>query len=184
MTTTYDPYSAPEAHVVEQPQGEAFELADRAMRLGAAILDNLIAVGPMFILLPILIAMMGAATARLDSGAGGPSPLFGPLLLVMGIAGVWALVVLIVNLVLLHRYGQTMAKRLLKIQIVRRDGSRAGLGRIVLLRIIVSSLPGLIPFLGYVWGLVNALFIFRADRRCIHDHIADTIVVKYREATA
>jgi uncharacterized RDD family membrane protein YckC len=35
-----------------------------------------------------------------------------------------------------------------------------------------------IPLLGGLFSLVNVCFIFRDDRRCIHDLIADTIVVK------
>ena len=30
---------------------------------------------------------------------------------------------------------------------------------------------------GTIYGLVDVLMIFRASRRCLHDHIADTIVV-------
>jgi hypothetical protein len=33
------------------------------------------------------------------------------------------------------------------------------------------------PYVGPFFGLANILFILRADRRCIHDHFADTKVV-------
>jgi uncharacterized RDD family membrane protein YckC len=48
----------------------------------------------------------------------------------------------------------------------------------VLLRAILGGIIGAIPYLGGIYGLVDALFIFRDDRRCVHDHIAGTRVVK------
>ncbi len=44
----------------------------------------------------------------------------------------------------------------------------------VLVRMVLNGALGLIPF----YSLVDALFIFRSDRRCIHDLIAGTVVVK------
>jgi len=38
----------------------------------------------------------------------------------------------------------------------------------------VNGLLGLIP----LYGLVDILFIFRSDRRCIHDMIAGTQIVE------
>ena len=35
----------------------------------------------------------------------------------------------------------------------------------------------MVPFVGGLVSLVDALLIFRDDRRCLHDEIADTIVV-------
>ena len=48
----------------------------------------------------------------------------------------------------------------------------AGLAN-VLLRVVVNGLLGFIP----LYGVVDILFIFREDRRCIHDLIAGTVVV-------
>ena len=64
-----------------------------------------------------------------------------------------------------------------KVRVVRTDGSPASLGRQIGLRYIVNAIPGAIPMVGSVYGLVDILFIFRGDRRCIHDMIADTKVV-------
>jgi uncharacterized RDD family membrane protein YckC len=43
-----------------------------------------------------------------------------------------------------------------------------------LLRSWLNTLIGIIPF----YGLVDVLFIFREDKRCIHDLIAGTHVVQ------
>jgi len=69
--------------------------------------------------------------------------------------------------------GQTIAKRWLKIKVVRADGSRASLGRIFWLRNVVNALLGIIP----LYGIIDSLFIFSESRQCLHDKIADTIVV-------
>ena len=58
------------------------------------------------------------------------------------------------------------------------ETSAAGLSRIVLLRMVPMSIVAYIPFVGGLLNLVDILFIFGRDRRCIHDLIADTIVVQ------
>jgi uncharacterized RDD family membrane protein YckC len=72
------------------------------------------------------------------------------------------------------RNGQSIAKKLLSIKVVRSDGSRASLGRIFWLRNIVNTLLSIVP----LYGVIDALFIFGEQRQCLHDKIADTIVVK------
>lgn len=34
-----------------------------------------------------------------------------------------------------------------------------------------------IPLIGPILNLVSILFVFRENRRCVHDHIAGTVVV-------
>jgi uncharacterized RDD family membrane protein YckC len=97
---------------------------------------------------------------------------FPPLFLI----AIWALlIVMVIQFVFLSMYGQTIGKMLVKIKIVliktRKNG---GLVTNVLLRTIVSGLLGIIP----LYGLFDILMIFRDDRRCIHDLIARTIVVR------
>ncbi len=167
-----NPYAAPTAHVQDVNDAGALELADRGARLGAAILDGLVVIGPMALL------GIGAAilipSQRNETGE--------PAYMMLGLIGFVAIVVIVgiavVNLVWLHRYGQSIAKRWLKIRIVRSDGSRCSLLRIIFARVLPMGVLGAIPYIGNIVGLVDALFIFRSDYRCLHDHIADTIVVK------
>lgn len=63
------------------------------------------------------------------------------------------------------------------VKIVRHDGSRVALGRVFGLRMVVPSIIYMVPLLGFVFYLVDVLFIFRGDRRCVHDLMADTRVV-------
>ena len=74
--------------------------------------------------------------------------------------------------------GQSIAKRLLGMRIVRLDGSRAGFLHGVVLRSWVMAFLTNIPFIGGFVALADALTIFGAERRCLHDRIADTIVIK------
>jgi uncharacterized RDD family membrane protein YckC len=102
---------------------------------------------------------------------GGSPGTFATIALVVGFAlGIY-------TLVLLYRSGQTIGKKIVGIRIVRTDGSRAGLLRILGLRYIVPGVISAIPLLGFFFALADALVIFGEQRRCIHDYIADTIVV-------
>ena len=73
--------------------------------------------------------------------------------------------------------GQTVGKKLLKIKIVRSDGTAADFQRIVVFRLLPVYLVQLVPVIGGFIGLLDVLFIFRSSRQCIHDQIADTIVI-------
>ena len=48
----------------------------------------------------------------------------------------------------------------------------------MLLRYLPTSAVSLIPYAGSFVALLDVLFIFRRDQRCIHDHLAGTVVVK------
>ena len=94
---------------------------------------------------------------------------------------------ILLNVVLLHRFGQTVGKRVVGTRVVRLDGDRVSLGRFVFLRglvlwglgVIVDILLGSsnLRLEGWLGATVDGLFILRADRRCLHDLIAGTRVV-------
>lgn len=160
-----NPYAAPTARLAEMRHDE-LNRASRLSRLGAQLLDGLLLAGP-----PIVVAI---AVPALQNGMRSLSTGSSVLLVLMGL---WFVGFAIYQLILLHREGQTLGKKLVGIRIVRLDGSRAGLGRIFALRYLVPGLIGAIPILGGLFSLADYLFIFGAEKRCIHDLIADTIVV-------
>jgi uncharacterized RDD family membrane protein YckC len=158
----FNPYQTPNAYVEDVSDGVDGELAGRGSRLGAVIVDALI------FIIPGALAGFGFAALRHASGIG--------VALVVGLIGVVSLV--IINLVMLHRSGQTIGKRVVGVKIVRTNGDRAGLARIFFLRSLVPGLFGTIPIAGHVFTIVDDLFIFRESRRCLHDLLADTIVIQ------
>ncbi|MEO8671222.1 MAG: RDD family protein [Tahibacter sp.] len=165
---TVNPYAAPTARVVDIASDELV-LADRGIRLLAVIVDGLVVAGPMMVMAIIAGIVAGASgTKNTDTVVG----------LLFGVMGLSALVVLVINFVLLHRHGQTIAKRWFGIKVVRGDGGRCGLMRIVFARWFPVALLGAIPLIGLLIKLTDSLMIFRDDFRCLHDLIADTIVVK------
>jgi uncharacterized RDD family membrane protein YckC len=81
----------------------------------------------------------------------------------------------ILQIYLLTSDGQTVGKKVMNIKIVMVNGNtNGGFVPNVLMRSILNSLIAMIPF----YSLVDILFIFREDQRCIHDLIAGTKVVK------
>jgi uncharacterized RDD family membrane protein YckC len=164
-----NPYAPPQATVDDIVDfRETGVAADRGTRLGAALLDGLIG-GAMFYV-PFLIGLMfGLPAAAAGAGLRG---IAGSVAIVLGVTGfvVWCW--------LTYKYvkanGQSIGKKLLGIKVIRHDGSPATIGRIFWLRNVVNGVLGIIP----LYGLIDPLFIFAESRQCIHDKLADTIVVK------
>jgi uncharacterized RDD family membrane protein YckC len=87
------------------------------------------------------------------------------------------LIFLVLNAYLLATRGQTIGKVLLKIRIARPSGEAVSLKRLAL-RYGLGFAAGLMTAVIWIYSLVDCLMIFRKSRRCLHDEIADTIVVK------
>lgn len=171
-TAGVDPYRAPMATVTDvRSFAPATELARRFTRLAAAILDSLIYVAVGFAGFAPVFLFDFASEEPSDETAGVIGMVF------LGLMMVGLLAVFIVNLYFLHRDGQTLGKKALKIRIVRTSDDRASLGRIFALRMLVPGVIGAVPIVGPFFSLADVLFIFGEQRRCIHDYFADTKVV-------
>jgi uncharacterized RDD family membrane protein YckC len=167
-------YAPPKSAVADVADAEVANLAGRGTRLVAVFLDSLIG----FIgFMPSWIAN-AAALAQADRG--------NALRFWIDLAktGGWfylgaaiALVVLVVDLILLSRNGQTIGKKLMGIKVVRTDGSAVSLFRVFFLRYVCNSFLAVIPLIGALYSLVDCLMIFGEKRRTVHDYIADTIVI-------
>lgn len=163
-----NPYRSPNA-VIAEPAGE--ELASRWVRLGAAFIDGIIM---LVILMPIMY-FGGYWRAATEAAAAGQQVGLGTTLL-WGAVGF--IVFLVVQGVPLNATGQTWGKRITGIKIVDLAGNKPPLGKLIGLRYLPIGVASNIPFIGPIISIVNVLLIFRADRRCGHDLIAGTRVVK------
>jgi len=158
-------YAPPAAHVddVREP-ADSFELADRGTRFGAAIIDFLVMMLAIWVV--SLVTPWHPFNATLSFVSFGTNAALG-----------FALFVLINGFLLVQR-GQTVGKSITKVRIVLPDGSPVPAGRMIGLRYGVGYVVASLPFIGGLYGLVDALMIFGQDRRCLHDRIAGTIVIK------
>jgi uncharacterized RDD family membrane protein YckC len=178
-------YAAPQSEVEDvKDDTEVGELAGRGERLGASLLDGLIF--GVAVWLPMLIGFgfggfrMLMEMIRNGGQTAGGDEVFNWAALFTGFAfaGIGFLIVLSINIYFVVKNRQTIGKKLVGIKVVRSDGSLVSIARLFWLRNFVAGLPGGIPYLGYLYSLARYLMIFGEQRRCIHDYIADTIVVK------
>jgi len=88
------------------------------------------------------------------------------------------LVLLLVQLYLAATRSQSIGKFLVKTQMLDSETRQpAGFFKTVIMRIFICGLIRLIPIFGWVYLVVDFCFLFRSDRRCVHDMIAGTVVV-------
>lgn len=165
--STPNPYAPPRAAVQDYTNPDAvLEQAGRGVRFVANLVDGLIILA--FIYAPLVASGAFTSSGAFQTGAAGGMA-WG-----MGVATVAFIVWAWLTIRFVQRNGQSIGKKMFGIKVVRSDGSRASLGRIFWLRNVVNGVLGFIP--GYT--LVDPLFIFGERRQCLHDKIADTIVVK------
>ena len=139
------------------------EPVKRLDRLWAKLIDN------------FLLGVSGIVAAILIPGLKGSSLLIPFLgLLAAALLGFFAYQVW-----LLTTRGQTLGKKIMGLRIVKtKDMSNGGFVTNVLLRAGVGGVISVVPIVGLIYGGADPLFIFRDDRRCLHDHIAGTCVIK------
>ena len=159
-------------------------LASRWLRLGAALLDELLSyffalpgmimLGPRALMLIYRLATQGRSALQ-DSDVDMLAGMTGALsVLLLGM-----LLYASVQTWMLTVRGQTVGKRLLGIRIVRvQDDANPGFVPAVLMRSIIPILIRIIPVFGVGFWLVDVGCIFRDDRRCLHDLFAGTKVVQ------
>jgi uncharacterized RDD family membrane protein YckC len=176
MEEQHNPYGSPQAPLhaaVPPPYPGTIELASPWIRLAAALLDGILA---MVIFLPVMLAG-GYWTAVMQAAMQGQSvPLTTTLF--------WSLIGLALFVAVqgypLHRWAQTWGKRVAGVQIVDMDGQQPSLVHLLVKRYLPVQVVALVPFVGNLLIIVDSLFVFRQDRRCVHDLIAGTQVIVNR----
>ncbi len=164
------------------PEGPA--LASRWLRLGAALLDELLSnfcalpgmimLGPSALMLIFRLATQGKGALQ-DSDL----EMLTSRSSALGVLVLGVVLCAIVQVWMLTIHGQTVGKRLLGIRIVRvQDDANPGFAHTVLLRSVIPMVLRAIPVFGLGFWLVDVGCIFRTDQRCLHDLIAGTKVVQ------
>lgn len=159
-------YKPPESDLMPELT-ENNRLASRSKRLWASMIDGLII---MLIAMPIMYY-----TGGFEGIADGKQPTL-EYNLMMGLVGMISFILF--NAKLLIQNGQTIGKKLLGIKIVNLNGDVPSLKKHLLVRYAVYFLPGQVPTIGPLFSTINILFIFGKQKRCVHDLVAGTKVVK------
>jgi uncharacterized RDD family membrane protein YckC len=162
-----DRFAPPQAHVADVAlPSDGLVLASRGRRLAGAILD--------VVALLFLLWLVSVVTPWNPFDSSDEDLLTPDLAIALG----EFLAFLLLNAYLLATRGQTIGKALLQMRIVRPDGAPVSLGRMLGLRYGVASAFNIIPGVGMAFTLIDSLLIFRSSKRCLHDDIADTVVIK------
>jgi uncharacterized RDD family membrane protein YckC len=151
-------------------------LAHPGMRLLAALIDGFI---ESLCWMPTSKAVMSSLAGLVSSGQLNPQDLVEVVTSSIGKSIPYLAGLVLLQATLLTLRGQTIGKILTQLRVVRaKDGSRAGFIHGFLLRGFVPRCLRHVPFLGILFWFVDNCFIFRDDRRCLHDLMAGTKVVK------
>ena len=163
--STYETPTAP-SEEAGTPSGP--ELAGRGRRLGAYLIDLIIA--------GIVLGVLAVLNLGISLEDVARDPMTQQMSTAGGIA--YLVIFMVINGYLLVTKGQTLGKLALGIRIVDAVSNGAATAvKILGLRYVLVMLVAAIPIIGGLLGLIDFLFIFREDRRCVHDLIAGTKVV-------
>lgn len=158
-------YNAPESALVTEGEDHS-ELASRWSRLGASLIDALT-------IAPVTLALM-YFTGGFSGITEGVQP---SLTYTLAMAAIGIVIFLLVHGYFLLADGQTLGKKALSIKIVTIDNQHAQITTLAKrygFYWIVPQIPVVGPFI----NMVNILFIFTKSKRCLHDHVGGTKVVK------
>ncbi|HWM37889.1 MAG TPA: RDD family protein [Streptomyces sp.] len=142
-------------------------LASRGKRLLARIIDALIIGIPLGL---IMWLAQGDWEGDWESGDSGGT---------YAQQGIYTLVYLIYEGLMLTNSGQTIGKKLMKIRVALLSDGAVPRGMPGWIRTLVYHVPPLVPCVGFVFWLANVLFCTwdKPYRQCLHDKAAKTVVV-------
>lgn len=159
-----DIYTPPES-TLEEDNGES-PLASRWNRLFGAIIDGIIS---LLVAIPLMFLF-----GMWDAIKTGVEP---PFMTTLGSAIVSFILFIAIHGHFLRVNGQTIGKKLVGTKIVGVDNAQADFNTVILKRYLPITAVSVVPIAGQFLPLIDVLFIFRGDKRCVHDLIAGTKVV-------
>lgn len=143
-----------------------WELASRWQRLGAYLLDLLILVA----VVVVLVMPLAYYFEDLELSERG----YEMAALVIGLFAFLAM-----NWHLLVTRGQTVGKKIVGIHMVDyKTQTVPPISRVLTFRFLPFWLLGFVPVLGDIILIIDALFIFGMEKRCLHDLMAGTMVIR------
>ena len=158
-------YEAPAAELENETNTvDALPLARRRARFVSAMIDGLIASVPSW----ILIFILGYDKFFDES-------LVNPYAVASGF--LTAIVYMAINYRGLTSSGQTIGKRIMNNKVVDLEGNVPS-SKQIFKRYGFYLGTGLIPVIGGLFVLINELFILGREKRCLHDQVAATRVVR------
>ena len=185
MARTENPYAPPTSDLVDATYvGTAVIAASRVKRLGAVLLDFTIFVVLQLSTVLLIDLVYGTSVVQQawENASIQDFRWFKVNLLngnsYIGL-GIDATVFLLINGYLLMKRGQSIGKYFFKIAIVNVETHKVQpIGRIVMLRYAPIYMLAVVMFFVYfLVFLVDALFVFRSNRRTLHDMMAGTTVI-------
>ena len=150
-----------------QPLGDGLRMAGLDKRFLGALVDGLLG---MVLVLPGYVMMIIGENTSGEMNAIG---IVGLLIIIVG----W-LTLIGLQIFFLATRSQTVGKMVMKTQIIDVTTNQpAGFMKSFVMRSLVNGLISSVPCIGAIYSIVDICFIFREDRRCLHDLIASTIVL-------
>jgi len=160
-----DIYKTPNSNLLVE-EGASQETATRMRRLVASIFDSIV-------MLAVIVPLMYFSGGFDFINTGVKSSWV--YTLTMG--GIGLLVFILINGSLLVNHGQTLGKKVMGIRIVDIHGNLPSIQSHLIPRYVTYFGLGYVPGLGTILSLVNVLFIFGKQKRCLHDLVAKTKVI-------
>ena len=173
MHSSDEIYQSPNSNLENPKIASRYELASRWQRLGAAIIDVLISILPLVGIYFLMAQLFEDTVLYWEEN----NPVLFDAVFGVAYIGLFCLV----NIYLLIKRGQTVGKMILGIAIVSyRTNLKATKTQILVLRFGLFTIISYVPVIGGFISLINILFIFGEEKRCLHDLAADTKVVQVR----
>ena len=171
MMNEVNPYAAPETDPIRETLvSDELQLATPSERFTGAFVDGLVG---LVISVPVWVGffLFGVFRSVAEMGQIG----FGYTFL---LTAIHFPIYMAIQWKSLKATGQTIGKKVAKTRIVSMEGKKPEVTDLIFKRYAFVSLLSVIPVAGGALALVDALMVFKKDRRCLHDLVAGTQVVK------
>ncbi len=182
---TENPYAPPQVSpelVVPDVHHLPIHLASRWARLGAVIIDGIL-LGAAGMGIGFFLTFVGAS---LNLGGGFDRFFWADtenenLTINLISTGLDLGIYLAINVYFLLKSGQTIGKKALGIQVVSYNTHQLLVpGKIIGIRYVLPEILYIVPAVGPLFGLIDLLAIFGREKRCLHDLMAGSIVIRKR----